>query len=41
MTLGIIGYGNMGESFARSLREHAEVLVYDISEEKRSKALSE
>ncbi|MEJ5338204.1 MAG: pyrroline-5-carboxylate reductase [Aquificaceae bacterium] len=41
MTLGIIGYGNMGESFARSLREHAEVLVYDISEEKRSEALSE
>ncbi len=41
MVVGIIGYGNMGESFAKALREHAEIMVYDISEEKRSKALSE
>ena len=41
MVLGIIGYGNMGESFAKALKGHVEVLVYDVSEEKRSKALSE
>ncbi len=41
MVLGIIGYGNMGESFAKALKGHVEVMVYDISQEKRSKALSE
>ncbi len=41
MRLGIIGYGNMGSSFAKALKDKAHVLVYDISEEKRRKALEE
>lgn len=41
MKLGIIGYGNMGESFAKALKEHAEVVIYDISQEKKEKALQE
>ncbi|MDW8294916.1 MAG: pyrroline-5-carboxylate reductase [Aquificaceae bacterium] len=41
MRLGVIGYGNMGESFAKALRERAEVVVYDVSEEKRQKAWAE
>lgn len=39
MKVGIIGYGNMGSSFARALSKSAEIVVYDISEEKRERAL--
>ncbi|MFN3471325.1 MAG: pyrroline-5-carboxylate reductase [Aquificaceae bacterium] len=41
MVIGIIGYGNMGESFSKAIKERAEVVVYDVNEEKRKKALSE
>ncbi|MEN3028389.1 MAG: pyrroline-5-carboxylate reductase [Aquificaceae bacterium] len=41
MRLGIIGYGNMGESFAKALRRGAEVILYDLSEEKRQRAVAE
>ncbi|RMH81216.1 MAG: pyrroline-5-carboxylate reductase [Acidobacteria bacterium] len=39
MKVGIIGYGNMGSSFARALSKVVEVVVYDVSEEKRERAL--
>ncbi len=41
MRVGVIGYGNMGESFSKAIKEHAEIVVYDVSEEKRQKALLE
>ncbi|MCS7171766.1 MAG: pyrroline-5-carboxylate reductase [Aquificaceae bacterium] len=41
MKIGIIGYGNMGESFAKALQKHGEVLVYDVKEERRQKAMSD
>lgn len=41
MKLGILGYGNMGESFAKALKDHAEIVVYEINHEKREKALRE
>ncbi|MFN7064579.1 MAG: pyrroline-5-carboxylate reductase [Aquificaceae bacterium] len=39
MNIGIVGYGNMGESFAKALGSYAEILVYDTSQEKREKAM--
>ena len=41
MKVGVIGYGNMGESFSKAIKEHVEIVVYDVSEDKRQKALSE
>ncbi|MDW8066738.1 MAG: pyrroline-5-carboxylate reductase [Aquificaceae bacterium] len=41
MNVGIIGYGNMGESFAKALRDKVQIVVYDIKEERRNKALEE
>lgn len=41
MRLGVVGYGNMGSAFAKALRSEYEVLVYDVQEDKRHKALEE
>jgi len=42
MNVGIIGYGNMGSSFARGLKEKASrIVVFDITEEKLKKALED
>lgn len=41
MKVGIVGYGNMGESFSRALKEKVEVLVYDINPKKTRRALEE
>ncbi|MFN3598738.1 MAG: pyrroline-5-carboxylate reductase [Aquificaceae bacterium] len=41
MKLGIIGYGNMGESFAKALKKHAQIVIYDVSQDKKEKALQE
>lgn len=41
MKIGVVGYGNMGEAFAKALSSKVEVLVYDISFDKREKALSD
>ncbi len=44
MKVGIIGYGNMGSAFAKGLvrKVGAEnLIVYDVSEEKRKKALED
>ncbi len=41
MRLGIVGYGNMGSAFAKALKLLCEVVVYDVREEKRQKALAE
>ncbi len=39
MKVGIVGFGNMGSAFAKGLRNHAEVLVFDKDERKRERAL--
>ena len=41
MSIGVIGYGNKGESFSKAIKGHAEILVYDVSDEKRQRALSD
>ncbi|MEZ0360468.1 MAG: pyrroline-5-carboxylate reductase [Hydrogenobacter sp.] len=42
MRVGIIGYGNMGSSFAKGLKEKAlQVIVYDTNEEKMKRAAEE
>lgn len=42
MNVGIIGYGNMGSSFAKGLKERvSNIVVFDVSEEKLKKALEE
>ncbi|MCS7263063.1 MAG: pyrroline-5-carboxylate reductase [Aquificaceae bacterium] len=41
MVIGVVGYGNMGESFARSLKGRAELLVYDTNPGRCESALKE
>lgn len=41
MRLGILGYGNMGESFAKALKGYAEITILEIDQRKAEKALVE
>ncbi|MDW8095780.1 MAG: pyrroline-5-carboxylate reductase [Aquificaceae bacterium] len=41
MKIGVIGYGNMGEAFAKALKGRSEILVYEIEEDKNHRALRE
>ncbi|MFN3814112.1 MAG: pyrroline-5-carboxylate reductase [Aquificaceae bacterium] len=42
LRLGVIGYGSMGSSFAKGLKDSAEeIIIYEINEEKRIKAMEE
>ncbi len=41
MHVGIIGYGNMGSSFAKGFMEKVQVVVYDIDKDKMQKALKD
>ncbi len=42
MRLGVVGYGSMGSSFAKGLKDSTEeIMIYEVKEERKIKALEE